>query len=89
MNNNLKEVLKTLNAKNIILPFLLGFSFILYIIFSDKDFTINNILIVKEMKAIGIVGSLMMLLIRDFLYVFRIRLLVNKEIPWIKCLVIV
>jgi len=88
-NNDDKNVFKTLNWKSIILPVFIGVAVVVFLISRDESFTRENLLLIKNIKPIGFLGALLMIFIRDFLYVYRIRLLVNKEIPWLNCFIII
>ena len=88
-DNKTKEVFKTLNWRSIILPIFISIIFLYIIISKDKNFTYENLFLIKNVKPIGILGAIMMIFIRDFLYVYRIRLLVDKEISWFNCFIII
>ena len=87
--NDTDQVFKTLNWKSIILPIFISVIFLGIIISRDKNFTKDNLLLIKNVKILGILGALMMIFIRDFLYVYRIRLLVDKQISWFNCFIII
>ena len=88
-NNDDKKVFKTLNWKSILWPIIIGIAVVTFLISRDESFTKENLLLIKNVKPIGILGAILMIFLRDFLYVYRIRLLVNNEIPWFNCFVII
>ena len=77
-----EEVRKVLSPKNILLPIIISLGILGLIIYRDNNFKIENLYLIKTAKISSLLGALFMLFLRDFLYVLRIRLLVNKKISW-------
>ena len=86
---SVKNVFTVLNRKKVFIPLFLSFAAMALIIYFDKSFTLSNFLLFKEMSLKGLFASIAALIVRDFLYVLRIRLLVNKNLRWSSCFIII
>ena len=84
-NVNEKEIFDILHPRRLFIPIIVGILVIIYIISRDPSFKLSNLLLIKNIRISGIVGTLIMLFIRDFLYMFRIRLLTNRQLSWYEC----
>ena len=84
-----KKVFSILNSKKVVVPILLSIVTVMLIMCVDKTFTLKNLMLFREMSFSGLLASIGALILRDFLYVLRIRLLVNKKLRWSSCFIII
>ena len=93
MKKNVKlkfeEVKKILTFKKIFLPIAISLGILCFIIYKDNSFKIENLYLIKTAKVSSLLGALFMLFLRDYLYVLRIRLLLDRKISWGSAVVII
>ncbi|MDR2402308.1 MAG: flippase-like domain-containing protein [Cytophagales bacterium] len=83
------KALNVLNVKKIWVPIIISLLLIAYLLWSDPNFTLQNFLLVKDMRIMGLLGAMMCLLLRDGLYVWRIYLITEKSLSWKNCLTLI
>ena len=84
-----EEVKKILTLKKIFLPIAISLGILCFIIYKDNSFKIENLYLIKTAKVSSLFGALFMLFLRDYLYVLRIRLLLDRKISWGSAVVII
>lgn len=89
MNDEVKKAEDTLNVKSIFLPIVLGLISFFFLLVRDKNITLNNLLLIRNIKIEYLILSILLIFIRDFLYIVRIRLLVGKSISYLNCFIII
>ncbi len=90
MNRNTTDSVKSiLNSRRVFFPILFGVATVVLIMCLDKTFTLQNLMLFKNISLHGLLASIGALILRDFLYVLRIRLLVNKKLGWSSCFIII
>lgn len=85
----IEEVKKILNLKKIFLPIAISLGILCLIIYRDDSFKVENLYLIKTAKVGSLLGALSMLFLRDFLYVLRIRLLLDRKISWGSAFIII
>ena len=77
------DALKSLNARKIILPTLLGMAVVMYMFFSQSELDIDKIKEGIASAHIGwIVAAFITLILRDLVYMYRIRHIVLGRLKW-------
>ncbi len=89
MVNSVEDVKKTLNFRKAFITVLIGFSIVGILIYRDKNFTLHNLALIKNIDIKYLLFSVFLVVVRDLLYILRIRLLVRKEISFINCFIII
>ncbi len=82
MNLNTQKILKTLNPNKVWLPAAISIGFVVYMILSDEDFTPQKLNLVFEARYMPIVMAFFVLLLKELAYIYRIRVLTNKDLNW-------
>ncbi|OFY66667.1 MAG: hypothetical protein A3H98_09820 [Bacteroidetes bacterium RIFCSPLOWO2_02_FULL_36_8] len=80
MKISAKEVLKTLSVKNIFLPLLIGIGVSVYLVYDKISWSQINEL--KTANLFWIWASVIMLFLRNGGYIYRLRLITEKELSW-------
>jgi hypothetical protein len=91
MDPQSSKVLKSLNPSKIILPVIIGLGVFVYFIYSisqelDFDQVVNSI---ANAHVGWILAAVLVLLIRDAGYVFRIRHLTDKQLNWLSSIFVI
>ena len=91
MENKTQTFLKKLNPNRIIIPILIGVAAFIYLSFSgEKDLDSQAIWAnIQQASFLWIFLSIVVLMIRDAGYVYRIRLMTNKELSWTACVYVI
>ena len=89
MKVDAQEVFKVLNPKNIWIPVLIGLGIVFLLFYYDPNVTIYNLNLIFDAKSSGVMLTLATLAIRHLGYAYRLRIISDKEISWIRCIVII
>ena len=84
-----ESALRILNGWRILIPIFIGLGIILCLMWRDKNFSVSNFALVKNIKLSYLFCAILTFVGRNFFYTLRIRLLSNGDIPWRRCLVII
>ncbi len=82
MNLNTQKILRTLNPNKVWLPAAISLGFVAYMILSDEDFTPQKLNLIFEASYLPIVLAFFVLLLKELAYIYRIRVLTNKDLSW-------
>ena len=82
MNLNTQKILRTLNPNKVWLPAAISIGFVIYMVLSDDDFTPQKLNLVFEARYMPIVMAFFVLLLKELAYIYRIRVLTNKDLSW-------
>ena len=77
-----EEILKQVSPKRIVVPILIGLSVASYMVYQEWDSTVFSILTVTGYSLIFLFVSFLMMLLRDFGYMIRLRILSGQELSW-------
>lgn len=89
MNIDSDKILKTLNPKKIWLPVLLGLGFVIAMMLTNDELTIDKLLLVTHAGGASIGIALLIILCRDAGYVYRIRQLSGKQLSWMSSIYVI
>lgn len=89
MNINSKEILKTLNPNRIWVPVLIGVGIVSYLFISDPDFTADKLKLVFDAELWPFFLAILVILIRDTGYVYRIKVLTNHDLTWMSSVYVI
>ncbi|MEM8968721.1 MAG: lysylphosphatidylglycerol synthase transmembrane domain-containing protein [Bacteroidota bacterium] len=89
MNINSKEIFKTLNPNRVWLPVLIGLGIVVYLFISDPDFTAEKLKLVFDAELWPLLLALLVILIRDTGYVYRIKVLTNHDLTWVSSIYVI
>ena len=84
-----ESALRILNGWRVLIPIFIGLGIILCLMWRDKNFSVSNFALVKNIKLNYFFFAILTFVGRNFFYTLRIRLLSNGDIPWRRCLVII
>lgn len=87
--NTIDSVKSVLDIRKVFIPIFLGVATVVLIMYVDKASPLQNLMLFRDMSLHGLLASIGALMLRDFLYVFRIRLIVNKKLGWSSCFTII
>lgn len=87
INNDAKINHRTFRKGKVILPLLISLCSLSYIYYENKN--LDNLHLITSFDLFPFAVSILMLFIRDFLYVYRIRVLTSQSICWSDCLLII
>lgn len=82
MDLDSKKIFKTLNPNKIWIPVILGLAIVFYIFYRDPNITLTTLILLFDAKSFPVILALLVLLFRDVGYIYRIRLITNKELNW-------
>lgn len=77
-----KKIFQTLNPNKVWIPVLIGMGIVAYLFYSDPNMSANNLKLVFNASVVSILLAVIVLLIRDVGYVYRIRTLTGKKLSW-------
>ena len=89
MQPDAKKVFKTLNLNNIWLPVLLGVGVALYLFVGDSDLNWNSLSLIGKADWRYMCLVLLAVIMRDFGYIQRIRVLTHTKLSWLSSFYIV
>jgi uncharacterized protein (TIRG00374 family) len=84
MTDNSGKIIKSIRPSRIILPVLIGLSVTGYLLYKEFDPGSFNLVSFSLWSFIWLIVSFLLMGVRDFGYILRIRLLTNKELTWRK-----
>lgn len=89
LEERIKQAVKSFDINKILFALFCSFCTILYLFIRQDNFTFDNLKKIKNINVIYLILSILMLVVRDFIYTYRIKLLADKSLSWSKCLVII
>ncbi|MDQ3536850.1 MAG: flippase-like domain-containing protein [Bacteroidota bacterium] len=89
MDLDSKKIFKTLNPNKIWIPVLLGLAIVFYIFYRDPNITFKTLQLLFDAKAVPVILAILVLLFRDVGYIYRIRIITNKELTWTSSIYVV
>lgn len=81
---NQKKLLKAIRPQRVIWPILIGFVVIIYLLVKDFKPGTFDLVEFSWLTLAGIIVALLMMALRDFGYMARLRILTEKEFSWRK-----
>ena len=82
MNLDNKKIFQTLNPNKIWVPILIGLGIIVAMFYFDPNLTTENLRVVVDASPIFIFLSILVIFLRDFGYVYRIREITDRQLTW-------
>lgn len=82
MDLDSKKVFKTLNPNKIWIPIGIGLVIVFYLFYSDPDLTTDKLKLIFDASIGSVLLALLVIIIRDGGYVYRIRTLTGKQLTW-------
>lgn len=89
MDLDSRKIFKTLNPNKIWIPVAIGLSIVFYQFYSDENFTLESLLLVRDARPAMMFIALLVLLARDAGYVYRIRTITGQELSWISSIYVI
>lgn len=77
-----EKIFKTLNPNKVWIPILLGLSIVGFLFYQDDSVTVENLSLIFQASVLPVVLAFLVLFIRDFGYVYRIRMITGKKLTW-------
>lgn len=78
-----KKVMKSLSPTKVIIPMLIGVGFTVWMFLTDKEFKFSSIAgYFATASFFWLLMAILVLFIRDFAYIYRIRYLTNRQLTW-------
>jgi uncharacterized membrane protein YbhN (UPF0104 family) len=84
MTNKQNKIQKKISPKRIILPAILGLSVVAYMFYKEFEPNVFNLLSFTWTTIIFVFISLILMAIKDFGYMLRLRILSKKKLSWRK-----
>ncbi|MEQ6119888.1 lysylphosphatidylglycerol synthase transmembrane domain-containing protein [Reichenbachiella sp. MALMAid0571] len=89
MDISAKKVFKVLNPRNVWIPVILGIGIVFFLFYNDPNVTSDNLHLIFDANKEGVFFSLLTLILRHAGYAYRLRLITDNEISWMRCIVII
>ncbi len=89
MQDNSGKIIKSIRPSRIILPIIIGIGFSGYMLYREYQPDSFDLLQLSLKTAFWIVVSFLLIVVRDLGYMYRIRLLSNKQLTWRKAFSII
>ena len=89
IEERIQQAVKSFNIRKILFAIFCGFVVLLYLFICQDDFTIENLKKITDVDIGYLALSILMLIVRDFIYTYRIKLLAANSLSWKQCLVII
>lgn len=77
-----KKIFQTLNPNKVWVPVLIGLAIVFAMFYLDPNLTTENLRVVVDVSPFFIVLSILVIFLRDFGYVYRIRELTDRHLTW-------
>lgn len=84
-----KKVSQTLDINKVWIPLLLGIGMIGYLLLTDPDLNMDQLPRIWEAKIGYVLLAVATVVIRDIMYISRIRILTKASLSWISCMFII
>lgn len=84
-----KKVFKTLNINKIWVPLLLGLGVTLYLFSTDPDMKLGQLSLIKQSNCLYVLLAILVVMLRDLGYIYRLRILTHKNLSWLACLYVI
>ncbi|MEQ9288775.1 MAG: lysylphosphatidylglycerol synthase transmembrane domain-containing protein [Cyclobacteriaceae bacterium] len=89
MDISANKVFKVLNPKNVWIPVVLGIGIVSFLFYQDPNVTADNLRLIFDASPEGVFFSLITLILRHAGYAYRLRVITDQEISWMRCIVII
>ncbi len=89
MDISAKKVFKVLNPQNVWIPVLLGLGIVFFLFYNDPNVTADNLRLIFDAKPEGVLLSLFTLVLRHVGYAYRLRIIADGQLSWMRCIVII
>lgn len=81
-----KKVAQTLRINKVWIPLLLGIGMLVYQLTTDPELKIDQLPRIWEAKIGYVLLAIATVIIRDIMYIYRIRILTNASLSWSSCI---
>jgi glycosyltransferase 2 family protein len=81
-----QKILKTLNPNKVWVPVLFGLGIVFFMLYSDPELTTDKLRLIFDASWSWVLVALLVLVIRDAGYMYRNRMITDKELSWTSCL---
>lgn len=82
MDLDSKKIFKTLNPNRVWIPVLIGLAIVAYLFYQDETVTLDQLSYITEADLVPVLLAFVVLLARDFGYVYRIRTITGEKLSW-------
>ncbi len=82
MKPNEERAFKTLHIRRIWLPVVIGISIVFYLFTSGGNFELTHLYLIRRADWRCLLLAFLFIVVRDLGYIYRIRVLANKELSW-------
>ena len=89
MDQNNKEIFKTLNPNKVWIPILFGLAIVFYLFYSDPDVTVDNLSLIFDAKWWPVTIAVLLILARAAGYIYRIRVIADKQLSLTSCVYVI
>jgi len=84
-----KKIFQTLNPNKVWVPILIGLAIVIAMFYFDPNLTVENLRVVVDASPFFIFLSILVILVRDFGYVYRIRELTDRHLTWTRAFYVI
>lgn len=89
MDISTQKVFKVLNPRNVWIPVVLGIGIVSFLFYNDPNVTSDNLRLIFDASEEGVFFSLFTLILRHAGYAYRLRIITDQEISWVRCIMII
>lgn len=82
MKPNEEKVFKTLNIRRIWLPAVIGVGIIFYLFAGEDNVGLTHFYLIRQANWHYLLLAFLLIVVRDLGYIYRIRVLTNKDLSW-------
>ena len=84
-----KKIFQTLNPNKVWVPILIGLAIIVAMFYFDPNLTMENLHVVVDASPFFIFLSILVIFLRDFGYVYRIREITDRHLTWTRAFYVI
>ena len=82
MSSNTKKILSILNPRKVWIPASIGIGFVVYMIFTDDNFSPERLNLIFMARIWPVVLAFVVVVIKEWAYIYRIRVLSGNYLSW-------
>ena len=84
-----KKIFQTLNPNKVWVPILIGLAIIVAMFYFDPNLTMENLHVVVDASPLFIFLAILVIFLRDFGYVYRIREITDRHLTWTRAFYVI
>lgn len=89
MDLDAKKILKTLNPRRVWIPVAIALGILFFLFASDPDISLSQLTLIREARFLPLLLALVLVLLRFFGYVQRIRIIADGELGYVPAMYVI